>query len=270
MLKAKIAEEELLVSQLEGELYEEARHITNDTAADVPVGDESKSEILEIIGTPRVPQGDECLRDHVELAYMHDLADFERAGKVTGTGFYFLKNAGVLLELALTRYAMDICIKRGFIPIAVPDVVRHEVIEACGFNPRSKDPQTYFLETRLDEPRGLGFDPMRLCLSATAEFPLAAMHANEVFLPSALPRKYVGIGRAFRAEGLSGAVNRGLYRVHQFSKVEMFAITAKDSSGGILEEFRETQKEIFNGLELCYRYDELSSCDHAKRSGITS
>ncbi|KAJ3100460.1 hypothetical protein HDU97_002197 [Phlyctochytrium planicorne] len=259
-LKAILSEEELAIAKLEEELYEEARHIPNQTDPSVPIGDESKSITVDMVGSRRLQQDvDHPLRDHVELAKLHNLADFDRAGKVSGTGFYFLKNAGVLLESALTRYALDICISKGFQPVMVPDIVRHEVIEACGFNPKSKDPQTYFLETHLDEPRGKGYDPMRLCLAATAEFPLAAMHANEVFLRSALPLKLVGIGRAYRAEGLSGAINRGLYRVHQFSKVEMFGLTDKDSSAEMLEEFREIQKSIFEGLELCFRVLNMSS-----------
>ncbi|KAI8854076.1 Seryl-tRNA synthetase [Chytridium lagenaria] len=244
---------------MEEDLYEEARHIPNDSSPDVPVGDESKSITVDMVGARRMQDEARTLKDHIELAKLHNLADFDRAGKVSGSGFYFLKNAGVLLEMALIRYALDFCISKGFQPISVPDVIRHEVIEACGFNPKSSDPQTYFLETHLDAPRQKGYDPMRLCLSATAEFPLAAMHSNEVFLASALPLKMVAFGRAFRAEGLAGAVNRGLYRVHQFSKVEMFALTDKNGSESMLEEFREIQKQIFEGLELSFRVLNMSS-----------
>ncbi|KAJ3216932.1 hypothetical protein HDU67_008751 [Dinochytrium kinnereticum] len=258
-LKTILAKEEVELGRIGDELYDEARHVPNDSSPDVPVGDESKSITVDMIGSRRMQTAGKALKDHIELAKLHNLADFDRAGKVSGTGFYFLKNAGVLLEMALIRYALDFCVSKGFQPVAVPDVIRHEVIEACGFNPKSSDPQTYFLETHLDAPRKKGYDPMRLCLSATAEFPMAAMHANEVFLPSALPLKMVAIGRAFRAEGLAGAINRGLYRVHQFSKVEMFAMTDKNGSDAMLEEFREIQKQIFEGLELSFRYFPFST-----------
>ncbi|KAJ3416998.1 seryl-tRNA synthetase [Chytridiales sp. JEL 0842] len=255
-LKKLVQVEESKVSNLQAELYEEARHIPNDAAPNVPIGDESQATVLETVGVPLV-ETSFPLKDHVELALLHDLADFDRASKISGTGFYYLKNAGTLLEMALSRYAIDICMQRGFVPVAVPDLIRHEVLEGCGFNPRSDDPQTYFVSTSMDtnppSETPTKFDPKRLVLSATAEFPLAGMYANEVLPRAHLPLKMVGIGRAFRAEGLAGSINRGLYRVHQFQKVEMFAISSPLQSDPLLQEFREIQKEIFAGLELCFR-----------------
>ncbi|ORY36204.1 seryl-tRNA synthetase [Rhizoclosmatium globosum] len=276
-LKQEIAEKEHALSQLDLNLYDEARHLPNDTCPSVPIGDESKAEVLDIINKhkippPPTPETLDSIKNHVDLCSLHDMADFTRASKVSGSGFYFLKNFGALFELALQRYAIEtLTLHHGFTPVTVPDIIRHEVLEACGFSPRAgvQDPQTYFLNTHLDPSQhqhhtnttnAAAFDPMRLCLAATAEFPLAAMHAGEVLKPSELPIKYVGLGRAFRAEGLAGSINRGLYRVHQFSKVEMFGLVAGGSgkealerSEAMMEEFKSIQQSLFEGLEICFR-----------------
>ncbi|KAI8812883.1 hypothetical protein BJ742DRAFT_673483 [Cladochytrium replicatum] len=269
-LKRDIQAKESHLSLLESALYEEARHIPNDTHPSTPVGDESACEVILTIGEPRPNPNGWALKDHFALAQLHDMADFDRAGKVTGNSFYYLKNTGALLELAMIRYTMDVCVRHGFVPILTPDLVRHEIVEACGFSPRSSDPQTYFIQPPFiapsQQPRPSsvtiptpGNDPLQLTLTATAEFPLCAMHANEVLMPSTLPVKMVGFGHSFRAEGTTGGTNRGLYRVHQFSKVEMFALTRPEQSDKILEEFREIQTEIFTSLGLCFRVLNMST-----------
>ncbi|KAL2917189.1 Serine--tRNA ligase, mitochondrial [Polyrhizophydium stewartii] len=257
-LKAALQAKENDLAGLQARLFDEARHLPNDTHPSVPVGDESKAVTIATIGSARVATADSPLRSHLELAALHDMLDIERAGKVSGSRFYYLKNAGALLEQALVRYASDICIRRGFTPVAVPDLIRHEVLEACGFSPRSDDPQTYYVSSALVTSSEAGGtsgaprrDPMSLCLAATAEFPLAGMYAGETL--SELPVRMVGVGRAFRAEGLAGAVNRGLYRVHQFTKVEMFALARPSESMDIFDAFVGIQREIFEGLELCFR-----------------
>ncbi|KAI9339569.1 hypothetical protein BDR26DRAFT_803048 [Obelidium mucronatum] len=260
-VKADIAQKEQALGVLAAELYDAARLLPNDTCPSVPIGDESKAITLETVNSHILDRTQQPTpANHVDLCTLHDSADFLRASKVAGNGFYFLKNHGAMLEHALQRYALNfLTLHHGFTPVSVPDVIRHEVLEACGFAPRSTDSQTYFLSTQLDQSSdSSAVDPLRLCLAATAEFPLAAMHAGEVLSPKDLPIKYAGLGRAFRAEGLAGGINRGLYRVHQFSKVEMFALVAGGSDGlaasaAMLEEFRSIQRGIFEGLELCFR-----------------
>ncbi|KAH9265041.1 hypothetical protein BASA83_011466 [Batrachochytrium salamandrivorans] len=248
----QVSEEALL--QQHRRLFEAARHLPNDVHKSVPVGDESCAELLATYGSPSTqPMDSEStasmsdlshdappFRTHLDLAAMHDMLDIDRAGKVSGSRFYYLKNAGAMLEMALTRYAMDMCLQRGFMPVLVPDIIRHEVVEACGFSPRSDDPQTYYVSSHVPrEPDAVdpshppvGSDHTPLCLAAaTAEFPLAGMYAGETLL--SLPMKMAGMGRAFRAEGLSGSTNRGLYRVHQFTKVELFALTRPGKHGYI-------------------------------------
>ena len=244
-LKMEIQKKESENSKLEKQLLEEIKQIPNTTHPSTPVGDESKAQTILTVGTPRISCGNSPLKDHLELGLDLDLFDMDRGGKVAGNSFYFLKNDGAILELALTRYAMDICIKHGFNPVITPDVIRYDLVDSCGFKPRTTDPQTYFVSHSQKEN-------IQMCLTATAEFPLAGMYSNETFKD--LPLRMVGFGRAFRAEGLAGSNNRGLYRVHQFSKVEMFGITKPDQSQDMFNEIVAIQKEIFQGLELCFRY----------------
>ncbi|KAI8912241.1 hypothetical protein DFJ77DRAFT_467453 [Powellomyces hirtus] len=267
-LKEQVALQELLVEKIQIKLYEEARHIPNDTHPSSPVGDESKATVLSTTNKPRpatFPSG-QPLRNHMDIAMLHDMVDFERAGKVTGSSFYYLRNMGAMLEMALARYAMDRCIEEGFTPVITPDLIRHEVLEACGFNPRSEDPQTYYIAPNSPTNPLLAGpvtsrDPMQLCLTATAEFPLAAAHANETLPNAVLPLKDVASSHAFRAEGLAGAINRGLYRVHQFTKIEMFALASQDTSGAILNQMVEIQKRLYGNLGICFRELDMPTHD---------
>ncbi|KAJ3086656.1 seryl-tRNA synthetase [Quaeritorhiza haematococci] len=315
-LKGLVQTREKQLAELHEELFNEAKHIPNDTAPDVPIGnDEAAAKVLGIYrGFEKIAITPEPTTDtlppppepsspasqvtnpqnHVDLAQSLDMVDFDRSGKVVGSGFYYLKNAGALLEMALARYAMDVCVRRGFVPILAPDIIRREVLDACGFAPRSDDPQTYFIQPHQTGKQNAdgsqdsstaagGADPLQLCLSATAEFTIASMHANEILggpsqntntpsssLPSSspvisqrqqLPYKYVAMSHCFRAEGLAGALNRGLYRVHQFTKVEMFAFSNRHDSDALLEEFLEIQKEIFGGLGLTFRVLNMPTGD---------
>ncbi|KAJ3171408.1 hypothetical protein HDU88_007487 [Geranomyces variabilis] len=268
-LKASIAKHESMVADLQMRLYEEARHIPNDTHPQSPIGDESKATVLSTTGTPHGPTfpSGAPLRSHMDIMLAHDMVDFDRAGKVAGSSFYYLRNMGAMLEMALCRFAMDTCIAEGFTPVVAPDVIRHEVLEACGFNPRSEDPQTYYIAphgpTAAATAEETQRDPMQLCLTATAEFPLAAAHANETLPRACLPLKSVASSHAFRAEGLAGAANRGLYRVHQFTKIEMFALTARggDASAAVLADMVRIQKHMYAALGLCFRELDMPTHD---------
>lgn len=156
--------------------------------------------------------------------------------------------------------------RRGFIPVSTPDLIRRDVLTACGFSPRSDDPQTYFIQRHISSHNNSyqqqqqassslpeEEDGDQLCLTATSEFPLAAMYANEVLMERNLPLKMVAFGHCFRAEGLAGSLNRGLYRVHQFSKVEMFSITTPTQSEAMMQEFVDVQRGLFENLGLCFR-----------------
>ena len=248
-IKAEITLLEDELNRLEDKLLSLALAIPNDTHPNAPVGPESAAVTLSIHGPEPIPA--DARRDHVEICKYFDLMDLESAATVTGSSWYYLLNEAALLETALTNYALSVAIERGFTPVITPDVVRGDIAKRCGFQPRDNaDPpvaQMYHLE------RHSPASP-ELVLSGTSEIPLAGMFANQIYDVTALPRKFVGVGHAFRAEaGDRGADTRGLYRVHQFTKIELFAATAGENSEHMMEEMLELQKRILLGLNLPFR-----------------
>jgi seryl-tRNA synthetase len=225
--------------------------LPNYTHPDAPIGrDEESSREIRRVGAPR--KFDFEPKDHVELGTSLDLIDFEAGGKVTGNGFYFLKNEGALLDLALQQFAMQHLVKRGFRPIVTPDLARNTILEGIGFQPRGPETQVYTVENT------------DLSLVGTAEITLGGMHADEVLDENMLPLRYVGLSHCFRTEaGAAGKASRGLYRVHQFTKVEMFAYTigSLDASGAMHLELLAIEEEIFERLGLPYRVLDICSGD---------
>ena len=191
-------------------------------------------------------------RSHVTLGQMHDLMDFKMAAQVAGSFFYYLKRDAALMELALIQYAMHKAIKRGWIPFTCPDIVRQEFAAACGFQPRDENhSQMYYVSPSSNfSPNG---DYPKV-LAGTAEIPLAGLMANTTFPESDGPHRFVGLGRAFRAEaGARGKDTKGLYRVHQFTKLELFAVTPPHQSAAVFDEMVSLQEEIFADLGLYIR-----------------
>jgi seryl-tRNA synthetase len=223
--------------------------IPNMTHPDAPVGtDSAANKVLRKWGEPR--KFDFPAKDHVALAEPLDLVDFEAGASVTGQKFYFLKNEAVLLELALIHYAIDTLRREGYTPVITPDLARVDVLEGIGFIPRGPETQIYSIENS------------DLCLIATAEITLGGMHRDKVLDELDLPRKYVGLSHCFRTEaGAPGRDTRALYRVHQFTKVEMFAFCAPDQSEGIHQELLRIEESIFQGLELPYQVIDTCSGD---------
>ena len=156
--------------------------------------------------------------------------------------------------MALVNYAYSVAIAHGFKPVTTPDVVRTDIASRCGFQPRDREEdnvsQMYHVSNELSSsPRH-----NELVLAGTAEIPLAGMFANRQIPLSTLPQKVVGLGHAFRAEaGARGSDTRGLYRVHQFTKLELFAVTAPDHSNAMMEEFKQLQIKLFESLGLTFR-----------------
>jgi seryl-tRNA synthetase len=223
--------------------------IPNMTHPDAPVGAlPEDNKVLHRWGTPR--QFDFEPKDHVALCESLDLADFEAGARVAGQKFYFLKNEAVLLEMALVQYAMTTLRREGYTPIITPDLARAEVLEGIGFQPRGESTQIYNVA---------GTD---LCLIATAEITLGGMHRDQVFDETQLPRKYVGLSHCFRTEaGAPGRDARGLYRVHQFTKVEMFVFCTPEQSEAIHQELLRIEESIFQGLGLPYQVIDTCTGD---------
>jgi seryl-tRNA synthetase len=245
------------VAKIEAELDALCRALPNLTRPDVPPGvSEASNQVLRAVGEP--PRFDFEPLDHMALAARHDLVDFDAGAKVTGQKFYFLKNELVLLEQALIRLALDRTHARGFTLWQTPDLARRAVCIGTGFATEGPERQIYTIEDA------------DLALIGTAEITLSGMHADEIFEPSTLPRRYTGLSHCYRVEaGAAGRVGRGLYRVHQFTKVEMFAYTTPDQSEAMHEELLSIEEEIFQALELPYRVVLLCGGDSAAQSART-
>jgi seryl-tRNA synthetase len=178
------------------------------------------------------------------------MIDFEGGARVAGHGFYFLKNDAVLLELALQRYALDVLLKEGFTPMTTPDLARNEILQGIGFIPRGPETQIYSI------------DSSDLSLVATAEITLGGLYSGVTVDADELPLKLCGVSHCFRTEaGAAGKASRGLYRVHQFTKVEMFAYTAPGESDSMLEFLRDMECRIFDGLGVPYRVVDTATGD---------
>jgi seryl-tRNA synthetase len=248
-LKSEVSDQEEQLRVMDEEIRQRLRRVPNLTHPETPVGlTEDDSRELRKVGTPR--NFDFPIKDHVDLGKALDLIDFETGGKVTGTGFYFLKNDAVLLDLAIQQFALGKLTAAGFTPIITPDLARNQILEGIGFTPRGVETQVYSIEDT------------DLSLVGTAEITLGGMHADEILEESQLPIRYVGLSHCFRTEaGAAGRASRGLYRVHQFTKVEMFAFTTPETSGNMHDEMLAMEEEIFQELGIPYRVLDICSGD---------
>lgn len=235
--------------KLEDDFYELLMEVPNITHPDVKVSDdENDNPVLENKHRPK--KFDFTAKDHVQIAEDLDLIDFERATKTAGAKFYYLKNEAALLELALTKYAFDVALKHGFTPFITPDLAKRDVLSAMGYNPRGESTQVYNIE-KTD-----------LSLIGTAEISIGGYHRDEVFEEKDLPKKYVALSHCFRTEaGSYSKFSKGIFRVHQFTKVEMFIYTTPEKSEKAHQELLEIEKEIFDGLDIPYRVVDHCTAD---------
>ena len=222
--------------------------IPNLTHPDAPIGGGDDFKILETVG--EVSKFDFKPKDHEELALKLDLLDFERGAKVAGNKFYFVKNDLVRLNQALINYGIDVVTKHGFKLLETPDLAKDEILEGIGFNPRGPESQVYSIENT------------DLSLIGTAEITVGGYHANEILDLSAGSKKYIALSHCFRTEaGAYGRESKGLYRVHQFTKLEMFVFCKPEEGEKIHQEILDIEKEIIDGLELPYRVIDIASGD---------
>ena len=248
-LKEEISSAETALASIETELLVEARKIPNMAHPDAPVGREDKDN-HEVKKSGQIPKFDFEPADHVKLGQDLDIIDFDSGTKVSGTKFYYLKNEGVYLELGLVRYALDILQKKGFTPFITPDIAREEILEGIGFNPRGAESNVYMLD---------GEDT---CLVGTAEITLGGYYSNMILPREKLPLRMAGLSHCFRREaGAAGQFSKGLYRVHQFTKLEMFVYCLPEESGRFHEELREIEEEIFEGLNIPFRVVDTCTGD---------
>jgi seryl-tRNA synthetase len=250
LLREKTGEIRTTLDRLEIELDRVQRSIPNMAHPDAPIGADDGSNLRRSLGKTPVPTYDFKPLDHVELGEKLDLLDFEAGARVAGAGFYFLKNEAVLLELALQRYAVEVLMQAGFTLTTTPDLARNEVLQGTGYIPRGPETQIYSID---------GTD---LSLVATAEIPLGGMLSGQTVDAESLPLRFCGISHCFRTEaGAAGRASRGLYRVHQFTKVEMFAFTLPEQSGAMHDEMLGLECRIFDGLGIPYQVVDTATGD---------
>src|SRR3712207_6493862 len=248
-MKGQIPAKEAELHEVEARLREEQLKIPNMTHPDSPIGRDD-SENVEIRHSGEIPEFGFEPKDHVELGESLGIIDFDAGAKTTGSKFYFLRGDAVLLELGLVRYAMDRLIERGYEPTITPDLARDEALVGTGFSPRGPETQIYSVQDS------------DLSLIATAEIPLAGQLAGEIVDEERLPLRFAGLSHCFRTEaGSHGRASRGLYRVHQFTKVEMFAFSTPEGSEAIHDEMVEIEESIFRGLGLPYRVVDICTGD---------
>ncbi len=248
-LKETVAGNEKKLTEVLEVFREALSTIPNMTHRDAPIGG-SEEENREIRRVGDLPDFGFEPKNHVELGERLDLIDFEGGTRVAGQKFYYLKNEAVLLEYALIRYAVDTLLKEGFTLYTTPDLARSEILDGIGFNPRGEETQVYSVANS------------NLCLIGTAEITLGGLYANQIISEDALPIRLLGISHCFRTEaGAPGRAAKGLYRVHQFTKVEMFAFTLPDESDAMHESFVGYEEAIFRGLGIPYRVVDVCTGD---------
>lgn len=243
-LRLETAQTELRV--LETSLAESAKQIPNLIAEGTPEGGEEDARQERTWG--EISTSDRAPKDHLELAEAMDLVDFERGAKVAGAKFYYLKGAAVRLEMAVMKLAMDHLEKAGFTLMSVPHLVSTRIAEGAGYLPRGEEPQIYHVDSE------------NLNLIATAEMALAGYHADEILEHST--KQYAALSPSYRLEaGAYGKHSRGLFRVHQFDKLEMFVYCPPEESDAWLEKLVTLEEDLLQALEIPYRVVRLATGD---------
>lgn len=222
--------------------------VPNLTHPDSPIGGEND---FKVIATHLKPKKFAFKpKDHEELLVENNLIDFERGAKVAAAKFYYFKNKMVLLNQALLNYSLKIVSEHGYELMETPDMAKNDILRGIGFNPRGEETQVYSVENS------------DLSLIGTAEITVGGFHANEVLDLSKGPKKYAALSHCFRTEaGAYGKTSKGLYRVHQFTKLEMFVFCKPEDNEKYHEEILKIEKEIVGGLDLPYRVIDVASGD---------
>ena len=245
-LKDEIAHKEATLSELEETYTQLLWQIPNITFDDVPLGGEEDSVEIKRVGEQ--PTG---AIDHLDFALARDWVDFERGAKVAGQKFYYLKGDLALLENAITQFALDFVIKKGFSFMTVPHMVNSRTAVGTGFAPRSSD--------QSDEYAIEGED---LSLIATAEMSLTGYHADEIIDEAKLPLLYAGLSPCYRKEaGAAGKHTRGLFRVHQFNKLEMYVFCVPEQSRQMHETILNIEEELWQALGVPYHVVNIAAGD---------
>jgi len=246
-LAAKVKEADVKRGQCESEAKALIMQISNILDPQAPIGKEEDFVVIENVGKPRV--FDFQPKDHVELGKLLGAIDTERGAKVAGSRSYYLTGVGAMLEFALVNYAIISANKAGFTPVIPPVLVNSAAMEGTGFLGQAAE-NVYHLEK--DD----------VYLVGTSEVPLAAMHMDEILASEKLPMRYAGYSTCFRREaGTYGKDTRGIIRVHQFDKVEMFSFCHPDQAKEEHQRLLQWEKDFLNAMEIAYRVVDVASGD---------
>ena len=245
-LKEELAKLESDLRDIEADFQVQMDAVPNVTLEDVPLGGEADSVEIKTWGDKR-----QSAEDHLDFATGRGWLDFERGAKVAGTKFYYIKGDLMLLENAIYQYALNLLISKGFTPMTVPHMVSGRVARGSGFAPKSdKESNEYFID---------GEDVM---LIGTAEAPLTGFHADEIIDEKKLPLLYAGYSPCYRKEaGAAGKFSRGLFRVHQFNKLEMYIFCTPEQSVQMHEKILSIEEEIWQNLGVPYHVVNIAAGD---------
>lgn len=248
-VKGELQSIEPELAKLDEEFLSLIHQIPNMPDDSAPIG-KNDNENPEIRKWGEIPQFDFEPKDHVELGKQLGILDFDSGAKVSGSQFYYLSGDAVRLELALLQFGIEKLSAKGFIPYITPDLAKSEYYLGTGYQPKGEEAQIYEIE---------GED---LGLIATAEVTMAGLHSNEVLREKDLPLKYAAISHCFRKEaGAYGKYSKGLYRVHQFTKLEMFVYCTPDKSEEMHQELLSIEEELVQELGIPYRVVEMCTGD---------
>ncbi len=248
-IKTKLQKKEPDLEKLEEELDALLNQIPNMPSEKTPIGENEKGNV-EVKRWGEQKKFDFKPKDHLELGTFLGILDFETGAKVSGSQFYYLYGDGALLELALVQFAFELLSKEGFLPVITPELAKSRYYLGTGYLPKGSEAQTYLIENE------------DLGLIATSEVTLAGKHADEVIPENLLPLKYIGYSHCFRQEaGAYGKYSKGLYRVHQFTKAEMFIYCTPEESDKYHQFILEMEEKVYQNLGLSYRVMEMCTGD---------
>jgi seryl-tRNA synthetase len=247
-LKESLSRLESQLGPLDEEYDKLLREVPNVIPDDTPEGGEEANQEVKKWGETN--EKDFVVKDHLTLAEQNGWVDFERGAKVAGNKFYYLKSGMVELELAILNFGIQFAKENGFWPMTVPHMVNTKILEGAGFSARGNEKQIYKVE---DED---------LNLIATAEIPLTGYFADEIIPADWLPSKMVAWSPSYRVEGGAyGKHNRGLFRVHQFNKLEMYIYSKPEDSENLHRQLLETEEKFCQTLEIPYRVVRIAAGD---------
>lgn len=246
--KARLADLDIKLKDVAVELHQECLMVPNLLAPNTPEGGEDHNREDRSWGEHKTYDFE--LKDHLAIAEAHEWVDFERGAKVAGSKFYYLRGSLVKLELAVTQMIYDLVAKHGLEPMLVPHMVNSRVLEASGYQPRGDEQQSYKIEN--DD----------LTLIGTAEIPLTGFFGDEIIAADKLPVAFIGLSPAYRREaGAYGKYSKGLYRVHQFNKLEMYVFCTPETSVEWHQKLVKIEEDICQALELPYRLVRIAAGD---------